>query len=106
MFVMGWLVLLPNFGTPPVTYAWSDGQTGSVAINLCGDSIYTLTATDNDGCISQTFFTIPEDTCNSLVLGLQLLLNLYAGILQTEVSLLIHLLVVSPIYIGIIKNSF
>ena len=51
-------------GVLPVTYSWSDGQSGPIAITLCGDSVYVVTATDNDGCVSEEFLIIPEEGCN------------------------------------------
>jgi PKD repeat protein/translation elongation factor EF-1beta len=42
---------LPSGGTPPYTYAWSNGQTGATASGL-GQGSYTVTVTDGNGCTS------------------------------------------------------
>lgn len=39
----------PSGGTPPYTYAWSNGQTNAIATNL-GAGVYTVTVTDAAGC--------------------------------------------------------
>jgi len=44
-------------GTPPYTYAWSDGQATPTVINLCVGS-YTVSATDGNGCVIAQAFTI------------------------------------------------
>ena len=44
-------------GTPPYTYAWSDGQTGPVANNLSEGNI-DLTVTDDNGCTETFSYTV------------------------------------------------
>ncbi|NNM16316.1 MAG: hypothetical protein HKO56_06640, partial [Bacteroidia bacterium] len=46
-------------GIPTYTYVWSDGQTGSNAINLSA-ATYTVTATDANGCTDETTVIITE----------------------------------------------
>jgi hypothetical protein len=40
-------------GVPPYSYVWSNGQTGNTATNLTGPDVYTVVATDANGCIGQ-----------------------------------------------------
>ena len=44
------------------TYAWSNGQTGIVIVNLPGNVTYQVTATDNQGCVGvgERFLAQPE----------------------------------------------
>lgn len=44
-------------GTPPITYLWSNGQTGSTATGLTA-GYYTVTVTDSYGCSLTSGFTI------------------------------------------------
>jgi len=37
-------------GTAPYTYLWSDGQTTAIATGLDGNTAYTVTVTDANGC--------------------------------------------------------
>lgn len=46
-------------GTPPYTYQWSDGQSGSTIINLPAGT-YSVTATDANGCTGTGMVTIAE----------------------------------------------
>jgi len=46
-------------GTNPYGYSWSNGQTTSSISNLSGGT-YTLTVTDDNGCINDTSFTLME----------------------------------------------
>lgn len=48
-------------GVPPYQYSWSNGQSGSEALNLNPASSYTLTITDATGC-SQTWDVQPAIT--------------------------------------------
>jgi large repetitive protein len=48
-------------GTIPYTYLWSDGQTGSTAVNLTAGS-YTVTVNDFNGCTAMTTATITQPT--------------------------------------------
>ena len=43
----------------PISYLWSNGSTQNNATNLCS-GIYTLTLTDNVGCVLDTTFTIGQ----------------------------------------------
>lgn len=48
-------------GTAPYTYQWNDpaNQTGQTATGLCA-GIYSVTVTDNNGCVSVTTVTITQ----------------------------------------------
>ncbi|MCB9300606.1 MAG: T9SS type A sorting domain-containing protein [Lewinellaceae bacterium] len=46
-------------GTPPYTYAWSNGSSGSSVGNLAAGN-YTLTVTDAHNCTTTTSFTISQ----------------------------------------------
>ncbi|PSJ72201.1 hypothetical protein C7N43_35460 [Sphingobacteriales bacterium UPWRP_1] len=72
---IGTASVLASGGTPPYTYTWSNGQTGPAATGLT-EGTYTVTATDNSGCIaiqtvtvvnvlslSNVSFFIQEATC-------------------------------------------
>ena len=48
----------PSEGQPPYDLAWSDGQTGSLAINLSAGS-YSLVLTDANGCEVTEQFDVP-----------------------------------------------
>ncbi|NUM51615.1 MAG: gliding motility-associated C-terminal domain-containing protein [Flavobacteriales bacterium] len=49
----------PSGGTPPYTYLWMPGgQTTQTAVNLC-PGIYTVTATDANGCATTVQVTVP-----------------------------------------------
>jgi gliding motility-associated-like protein len=48
-------------GTPPYSYAWSSGGTGSTESSLCAGT-YTCTVTDLNGCTLTQTFTITEPT--------------------------------------------
>lgn len=47
----------PVGGNPPYSYLWSNGQTTQTATGLCAGN-YTVTVTDNLGCITIEAFTI------------------------------------------------
>lgn len=49
-------------GVPPYSYNWSNGATTSSVNNLCRDSTYVITMTDNVGCVAMDTVTIPYDT--------------------------------------------
>ncbi|MCB9266569.1 MAG: T9SS type A sorting domain-containing protein [Lewinellaceae bacterium] len=46
-------------GTPPYTYAWSNGQTGATGTNLSAGN-YTVTVTDANGCTDNILVVISE----------------------------------------------
>ena len=46
-------------GTPPYTYAWSNGNSGQ-SINLLAAGAYSVTATDANGCVLVLGFNIDE----------------------------------------------
>ncbi|WP_052597795.1 T9SS type A sorting domain-containing protein [Aureispira sp. CCB-QB1] len=48
-------------GTGALTYAWSNGQTGSVASNLSANA-YTVTITDANGCSTDVAVIVSEPT--------------------------------------------
>ncbi len=55
----GSLYVYPNNGLVPYTYHWSNGDTSSVAHNLCPNS-YSVTVTDAIGCIHILPFVITQ----------------------------------------------
>lgn len=46
-------------GTPPYSYNWSTGDTTALVTNLCAGT-YTVTASDNDGCVLVDSVTINQ----------------------------------------------
>lgn len=58
----------PSGGTPPYTYAWSNGQNTQTATGLSVGS-YTVTVTDANGCFVQHSVTITEPTPLVLSVG-------------------------------------
>ncbi|MDX2285834.1 MAG: gliding motility-associated C-terminal domain-containing protein [Bacteroidia bacterium] len=54
-------VLVTGGGTPPITYAWSTGQTGSTVTNAAAGN-YSVTLTDGNGCTQTTSLTVPNQT--------------------------------------------
>jgi len=54
-------VVTPTDGVAPYTYQWSNGETDSIAINLCYGT-NTLTITDANGCLTtnQVFIENPD----------------------------------------------
>jgi len=55
----GSATVTPLNGTMPYSYAWSDGQTTAVAINLSA-GMYTVTVTDVNGCSSSCTTTLTD----------------------------------------------
>jgi len=53
-------VALPEGGTAPYTYLWSDGQMDSIAVNL-GAGTYTVVVTDSNNCSTTSNPVIIED---------------------------------------------
>ncbi|HTA83623.1 MAG TPA: SpvB/TcaC N-terminal domain-containing protein, partial [Bacteroidia bacterium] len=51
----------PSGGTSPYTYSWSGGGTNSTKASLIAGT-YTITVTDNNGCIATTTATITQPT--------------------------------------------
>ncbi len=49
----------PSGGAGGFSIAWSDGQTTSLASQLAGGDVYCVTATDSNGCESDTCFAMP-----------------------------------------------
>lgn len=49
--------VIASGGTPPYTYLWNGGQTGSTATNL-GGGAYSVTVTDANGCTSTENLTL------------------------------------------------
>lgn len=54
----GWATVAGSGGTPPYTYAWSNGQSGDSAFGLA-QSTYVVTVTDARGCTDTANITIP-----------------------------------------------
>ncbi|UKN02002.1 T9SS type A sorting domain-containing protein [Paracrocinitomix mangrovi] len=50
----GSIIAFGSGGVAPYTYAWSNGQNTNTASNLTGGSVYTVIATDANGCIGQS----------------------------------------------------
>lgn len=48
-------------GVGPYTFAWQNGSVTTTATNLCA-GIYTVTATDQNGCVASTGVTITQPT--------------------------------------------
>ncbi|MBI2967212.1 MAG: hypothetical protein HYY40_05295 [Bacteroidetes bacterium] len=63
----GNIILTMTSGTPPYTYQWSNGGTGSLNGNL-GAGTYSVTATDNSGCAYEGSFTLTASN-NPVVTG-------------------------------------
>ncbi len=50
-----------NGGTPPFTFAWSNGATGATIGNLTSGT-YTVTVTDSNGCTATSSATVTQPT--------------------------------------------
>ena len=48
-------------GVAPYTYSWGNGSSNAIATNL-SSNIYTVSATDQAGCVTSTFVTISQPT--------------------------------------------
>lgn len=61
-------VSMGGSGTPPYAYSWdnTNADITSIATGLCGGTTYTATATDANGCISQTTTTLTDPPTLSL----------------------------------------
>lgn len=57
----GTITLAVSGGTIPYSYAWSDGQTGSVAVGLTAGS-YSVVVTDANGCVATTGMLLTQPT--------------------------------------------
>ncbi|MEX2589053.1 MAG: gliding motility-associated C-terminal domain-containing protein, partial [Chitinophagales bacterium] len=55
----GEATVTPSGGTSPYAFAWSDGQTDSIATGLCAD-FYTVIITDGNGCDTTVSVNITE----------------------------------------------
>lgn len=55
----GFSEVITSGGTPPYTYAWSNGMTGPIAQNLCVGN-YCVTVTDANGCTDVFCIDITE----------------------------------------------
>jgi gliding motility-associated-like protein len=57
----GEAIVTPSGGTPPFSYLWDDpsGQTDSIASGLC-DGLYTVTVTDDNGCVAVNQVSLSE----------------------------------------------
>ena len=62
----GSAVAVASGGTGPFTYAWSNGDTGPNASNLCAGTVYTVTVTDANNCTQTTTITVSEPTALSI----------------------------------------
>ncbi|MBI2967289.1 MAG: gliding motility-associated C-terminal domain-containing protein [Bacteroidetes bacterium] len=56
-------------GTPPYTYNWSDGSTGSVATAVCSGG-YTVTISDFNSCIFIDSVSVTEPAAISMVISI------------------------------------
>ncbi|MBN4061562.1 hypothetical protein JYU20_00005, partial [Bacteroidales bacterium AH-315-I05] len=57
----GSATITPSGGTSPYAYSWTGGQTDSTATGLAAGN-YTISVTDNNGCIDSASITISEPT--------------------------------------------
>ncbi|MFN8117709.1 MAG: gliding motility-associated C-terminal domain-containing protein [Bacteroidia bacterium] len=55
-------------GVTPYTYLWSNGQVTSTATNLCA-GLYTVSATDNAGCVTSTSVSITQPTALTVTIS-------------------------------------
>ncbi len=55
----GAIALVASGGTPPYTYAWSDGDTAAVRLNLAAGT-YQVTITDASGCTSTQTYVVGQ----------------------------------------------
>lgn len=55
-------------GVSPYTYSWSNGQVTSSGTNLCA-GLYTVSATDNAGCITSTSVSITQPTALTVTIS-------------------------------------
>ena len=54
-----------NFGTPPYSILWSNGETTTTATGLCY-GIHTVTVTDANGCVVEGSTVVSNPLCSSL----------------------------------------
>lgn len=62
----GSATVISKSGTPPYTYLWSNGQSSSIATNLC-EGIYSITINDKTGkiaCIDSIMIKVDNPECN------------------------------------------
>lgn len=55
-------------GTTPYIYSWSNGQVTPAGTNLCAQ-IYTVSVTDNNGCVASTSVNITQPTVLTLTVS-------------------------------------
>jgi gliding motility-associated-like protein len=55
-------------GATPYIYSWSNGQVTASGTNLCAQ-VYTVSVTDNNGCIASTSVNITQPTALSLTVS-------------------------------------
>lgn len=58
-------------GTPPFSYAWSNGQSGSSITNVSAGT-YTVTATDSEGCTATASVNVSSGgspSCNAFIIS-------------------------------------
>lgn len=77
----GSIVLTDHNGAPPVTYAWSDGETTSTISNL-GAGSYTVTVSDATGCFATDTYSITEP--DSLSIRVDTVINI-SGVVQGSI---------------------
>ena len=56
----GSIALTVMGGDTPYSYSWSNGTTGTSVLNGLAAGTYTVTVTDNSGCVTSETFTIGE----------------------------------------------
>ncbi len=66
----GWIDLNVDTGQPPYTFNWSNGATVEDPQNL-GPGTYTVTVTDNLGCVNTLTVTVAEDPAVVIDAGTQ-----------------------------------
>lgn len=72
----GQITTLSSGGTPPYTYAWSSGQTGSILSNVPAGA-YTVTITDNKGCTKMQSATLTQP--GQLLINVVSVMDAYSG---------------------------
>lgn len=60
----GQVMAIPTGGNSPHAYLWSNGGTTQIISNIDAD-VYSVSVTDNDGCVSTSTSTVTENTTPS-----------------------------------------
>lgn len=66
--VDGYMSAVPNGGSAPYSYVWSDGQTDSTAIGLDGSTLaYSVTVSDANQCTAVAYDTLNPHTLSTSI---------------------------------------